>query len=80
MPQPLAMPADDSLGLDEDQGRPPAPPSTRQQDPEHPISGTQMRLGRALQDSELLPQGDVLEHEVVVAATSRHDRAHDQHN
>jgi hypothetical protein len=37
-----------------------------------------MRPRSALQGSELLPQGDVLEHEVLVSAAARHNCAYDQ--
>jgi integrase/recombinase XerD len=72
------MPADDGLGLHEDESRAPARPRAGQQCPEHPIACAQTWPHSALQCPQLLPQGHVLEHEVVMSATRHHDRAYDQ--
>jgi len=59
-----ALPPDDGLGLDDGDGLPPAAPQAGQQDPQHPIGGPQAwtRSG-ALEDGQLVPQGEVLEHQ-----------------
>ena len=61
--QPGAMPADDGLGLDEDQCRPPPAPGGRQQDPKHAVTGAEVRpLHASLQGSQLVAEGKVLDH------------------
>ena len=74
------MPADDSLGLHQDEGRPPARPRAGQQDPGHPIARAETRPRGALRGPQLLSQGHVLEHEVVTSAAGHGDRAADQQN
>jgi hypothetical protein len=71
------MPAEHGLGLHEDESGPPLPPGVGEQHPEHAIARAQMRSSSALYGPQLLPQGDILEHEVVVSAAGRHERAYD---
>ncbi len=54
------MPANDGLRFDDNDGRAPVRPDTRELRPEEPISTTQARtLHRTLQDGQLLPQRKV---------------------
>ncbi len=77
--EPLAMPADDGLGLHEDEGRPPAPPRAGQQDPEHPVTRTKPMLrNAALQRSQLVAQGHVLQEKIATPAADEADRPDDQ--
>jgi len=63
-PEAGAVPANDGLGLDDGDGLPPAAPQAGQPDPQQPIGGSQAwtRSG-ALEDGQLVPQGEVLEHQ-----------------
>jgi hypothetical protein len=59
------MPADHGLGLHEDQRPLPVWPQTRQHDPECTVRFGQLgAFALALQDGELLSQGEVLESEL----------------
>ena len=60
----LAMPSDDGLRLDDDEGLLPAVPDSGEPHPEGAIAGAEPRmLLLSLVDSELLPQGEVFKHE-----------------
>jgi hypothetical protein len=73
------MPSDDGLGSDEDQGRPPPPPGGSQENPKHPVTGAQVRpLHAALQGSQLVPEGKILEDHVVVPTAGQADRTEEQ--
>ena len=73
------MPSDHSLGLDEDQCRPPLAPGGRQQDPKHAVPGAQVRpLHASLQGSQLVTDGHILDDDVVVATAGQGDRPHEQ--
>ena len=73
------MPSDDGLGVDENQCRPPPAPSGRQQNPEHSITGAEVRpLYASLQGSQLVAEGQTLEDHVVVATAGHGDRAQEQ--
>src|SRR5436309_14582569 len=73
------MPSDDGLGLDQDQGRPPPAPGSRQQDPKHAVTGAEVRpLHTALQGSQLVAEGKILEDHVVVATAGQGDRPQEQ--
>jgi hypothetical protein len=77
--QPGAMPSDDSLGLDENQCRPPPAPGGRQQDPKHAVTGAEvMPLHASLQGSQLVAEGKILEDHVVVATAGYGDRPQEQ--
>jgi hypothetical protein len=55
------MPADNRLGLDDEQARSPVSPQAGKSDPEDPISRTEPRaLHRALEDGYLLAERQVL--------------------
>ena len=59
------MPADDPLGLDDDQRCAPTRPATRQPDPEVAVGrGERQTITVPLIDRELLAQGGVLQQEV----------------
>ena len=58
------MPAEDGLGLDHEQARPPASPQAGKPDPEDPVSPMEPgALHRALEDGKLLPERQVLRSE-----------------
>ena len=55
------MPAEDGLGLYDDQVRPPASPQAGEPDPEDPVSPMEPRaLHRALEDDDLMAKSEVL--------------------
>jgi len=55
------MPAENRLGLDDNQARPPASPEARKSDPEDPVPPTEPRaFHRALEDGYLLAERQVL--------------------
>jgi hypothetical protein len=59
--EPLPMPSDDAVRLDAKEGRTRARPDAGQPDPEDAISAPELGPGkRALQDGELLAEGEVL--------------------
>jgi hypothetical protein len=63
------MPADDGIRLDHNQMPPPVPAEPGEEDPESPICGSEPRSpGRSLQDFDLVPQGEVLEGQLVAGA------------
>ena len=67
-PAPL-VPAADRVGLDEDERRSPARPSTREPRPEQAIRPREARsLGRAREHHELLAQGEALQDDVAPGA------------
>ena len=72
------MPTDDGLGFDEDKGGPPGPPRPGEQHPEQLIACAETRVRGALQHPQLLPEGQVLEHEVVMSAARHDDPTYDQ--
>ncbi len=62
------MPAEDGLGLDDEQARPSASPQAGKPDPEDPVSPMEPRaFHRALEDRKLLPERQVLRSEVGAA-------------
>jgi len=62
--EPGAMPPDNGLGLDQGEGFSPAAPHSAQKDPEQPVGDSQAWTRRgALEDSELVTQREVLEHQ-----------------
>ncbi len=64
----LAVPAEYRLGLHDEQARSPASPQAREPDPEDPISPMKPRTRRrALEDVDLLAEGDVLGRELGAA-------------
>jgi hypothetical protein len=66
------MPADDGVGLNEDQRRPPAASRAGEQDPEHVVRGAKARpLDVLLQGSQLLT-ADLI---VTIGETERVERA-----
>src|SRR6185295_14522172 len=73
------MPSDDGLGLDENQCRSPPAPGGRQQNPEHSITGAEVRpLHASLQGSQLVAEGQILEDDIVVAAAGQGNRPQEQ--
>jgi hypothetical protein len=56
------MPADDRLGLDDDEGVLPPRPQAGKEDPEHAVERTKLRLSSfSLQDRHLLSESDVFQ-------------------
>ena len=67
-----ALPAQDSVGRDDDQRLPPTGPDSGQAGPEQAVSRAELWAGqRSLVDGELLAQGQVLEGELAVAADEK---------
>ena len=65
----LAVPSDHGLGLHQPQRRAPAVPPLAEQDPERAVAIAERRLGvGALQDKDLLAQGQVLQEQVAAGA------------
>lgn len=63
------MPADDGLGLDDDQGVTPAAPPSTKRDPEHPVDRGEPRPGPSVpEDGYLLAEGQDLEREICSGA------------
>jgi hypothetical protein len=66
------MPADHGLGLHEDQGVLPVWPQTRKRDPECAVPLGQIgAFGLALQNGQLLSQGEVFERELTLRFQAR---------
>ena len=63
-PPGCAMPADDSLGLNENQGVPPARPAFCQRRPETPVGFLQVRTARPGVHRELMSECEILEDEI----------------
>ncbi len=60
--EPLAVPADDCLGLDDEKGILPAWPQARKEDPEHAVERTKPRpWSFPFQDRHLLAESDVFQ-------------------
>ena len=58
------LPSNHGGGLDDGDGSHPATPQVGQQDPEQAVAGPEPRTRRgALEDGQLVPQGEVLEHQ-----------------
>ena len=58
-----AMPRDDGLRLDDEQGRPPIAPQSREPDPQDSVSVTEAQpptMARTLQDQKLMPESENL--------------------
>ena len=73
------MPSDDGLRVDEHECRPPLAPSAREHDPEHPVTGAEMRtLHARFQGSQLVTEGQILEDQIVVATADHGDRPQEQ--
>jgi hypothetical protein len=78
-PKPVAMPSHNGIGLDQHQRRAPVSPELRQHDPEEPIACLQTRALRCTFGSEqLLPQGQILQHHVLVSTACQRQPAADQ--
>jgi len=61
-PEAFAVPGDDDLRLDDDQGGAPVSPDFAEPGPEESIGGGQTRpLDRAMQDAELVAKGQVFQ-------------------
>jgi hypothetical protein len=56
----------------------PGAPSAGEQHPEHPIACAETRARGALEHPQLLPEGHVLNHEVVMSTARHDDPAYDQ--
>ena len=73
------MPTDHRLGLHDDQGGTPAPPGVSEQHPKQSISRTEWRtLDRALEDRQLLTEGQVLKRDGAVSADQREGTEQDE--
>jgi len=69
-----ALPAQHGRGSDDDEGLPPGGPHLGQPDPQEAIVPSKSRpIRRSLVDGQLLPQGEVLEGEVAVAAAQERE-------
>ena len=80
-PEAGALPADDGLGLDDGDDLRPAVPEAGEQDPEHPVGGAQAWTRRgALEDSQLVPQREVLEHQGAAGSEQAEKACEDEGN
>ena len=71
-PPAQAVPADDCVRLDDKQMATPLVADPAEQDPERAIGGSEARsTGRTLQDRDLVPQGEVLEGQLLSGAQAR---------
>jgi len=71
-PKALTMPADHGLGLHEDEGALPVWPQAAERDPERAVRvGQPGALGLALQEGQLLSQGEVFESELALRFQDR---------
>ena len=71
-PEAGPLPPDDGLGLDDGDGLRPAAPQAGEQDPEQAVGGSQAWTRRgALEDGQLVPQGEVLEHQGALGPEER---------
>src|SRR5262249_35611932 len=78
---PLAMPPHDGGRLNEHQRGPPSRPHGSESDPEQSISLTKTRSwDGTFEGGDLLPEGDILKHELVMPTTSDGKRATEQEN
>ena len=69
-----ALPAQHGRGSDDDEGLPPGGPHPGQPDPQEAVAPSQSQpIRRSLVDGQLLPQGEVLEGEMVVAAAQERE-------
>jgi len=69
-----ALPAQHGRRSDDDEGLPPGGPQPGQPDPQDAIAPSKSRpIRRSLVDGQLLPQGEVLEGELAVAAAQERD-------
>ncbi len=75
------MPADDCVGLDDDQDLLPARPDPRQEDPEGSIDRSDPRLGSFLSESgELLAQGEFNDSLVIPISKEGRNAAEEEHD
>ncbi len=71
-----SLPAQHSGGSHDDEGLPPGGPHPGQPDPKEPIGPLKLRpVRRPLVDGQLLPQGEVLEGELAVAAAQEREES-----
>jgi len=71
-----SLPAQHSGGSHDDEGLPPGGPHSGQPDPKEPIAPLKPRpVHRPLVDGQLLPQGEVLEGELAVAAEQEREES-----
>ena len=75
MCEPAPVPAHDGVGRDNLDGPAPVRPQPREQHPQHPIDVTQTRAfgGLALEDGELMPEGENLGLELEARPNGRPD-------
>jgi hypothetical protein len=78
-PETGAVPLDDGRGLDDEDGRRPASPEAGKQDPEHAVGGPHPWPRRgALEDGQLMPQREVLEHQGAVGPDRTEEAGEDE--
>ncbi len=78
-PEPVAMPAHHGVRLNEHQRRAPVPPESSKHNPKQSIARQEARaFGRAFRRHQLLPQGEVLQHQFVMPAECERQSAADQ--
>src|SRR6059036_1469184 len=71
-----SLPAQHSGGSHDDEGLPPGGPHSGQPDPKEPIGPLKLRpVRRPLVDGQLLPQGEVLQGELAVAAAQEREES-----
>src|SRR5882762_8899559 len=71
-----SLPAQHSGGSHDDEGLPPGGPHSGQPDPKEPIAPLKLRpVRRPLVDGQLLPQGEVLQGELAVAAAQEREES-----
>ena len=72
----VSLPAQHGGGSNDDEGLPPSGPHSGQPDPKEPIAPLKLRpVRRPLVDGQLLPQGEVLEGELAVAAAEEREES-----
>jgi len=72
----VSLPAQHGGGSHDDEGLPPSGPHSGQPDPKEPIALLKLRpVRRPLVDGQLLPQGEVLEGELAVAAAQEREES-----
>jgi hypothetical protein len=77
--EPITMPPQHGVWLDEHQRRSPAMPKVGQEDPECPVTALEARTpDGALQGFQLLPQRDVFEDQFLMPAAGQRQRSRHQ--
>jgi len=79
--KPLAVPSDYGIGLHDDQGGAPVPPTLGEEDPKQPVRRTELRaFHRSRQQGQLLTEREVFQHDCSVAAADQSERSEEHHH